>query len=110
MIKRLMKSTALLWLITASALSYADTIWIDVRTEAEHHIDHIDGDMRITHTQIVSGVEQHFPDRESDIHLYCRSGNRAGKAKAALEEAGYRNISNAGSIDDARQQRGLSSD
>ncbi len=47
------------------------------------------------------------PSRDADIHLYCRSGGRAGKAKRALEAAGYTSVENAGGIADARKQRGL---
>lgn len=90
-----------------SSLSYADPVWIDVRTPEEYKVDHIKGDIRITHTDIVADLSEIYPDKSSEIHLYCRSGNRAGKALAALESAGYNNVQNAGSIDDARQIRGI---
>ena len=100
----------LLLLVTMcfSSLSYADTVWIDVRSVAEHTIDNIDGDVRISHGEIVQKVNEMFPDKSTEIHLYCRSGGRAGKAMSALKEAGYVNVSNVGGIDDARKERGLS--
>lgn len=90
-----------------SAFSSAEPIWIDVRTVSEYNEDHIDGDTLIPHEQIVQQVGELFPDKTSEIHLYCRSGGRAGRALSALEEAGYTNVSNAGGISDAREQRGL---
>lgn len=87
--------------------SYAEVFWIDVRTAAEHNIDHIEGDIRISHEEIVSNIAELYPDKGTEISLYCRSGNRAGKALIALKEAGYTLASNAGSIDDARKQRAI---
>lgn len=91
-----------------SLISYADTAWIDVRSVAEHSIDKIEGDPRISHGDIVQEVNEIFPDQNMEIHLYCRIGGRAGIAMSALKEAGYTNVFNAGSIDDARKERGLS--
>lgn len=90
-----------------SVFSYAETAWIDVRTAVEHKIDHIEGDIRISHGDIVEKVTELYPNKDTDISLYCRSGNRAGKAKSALEEAGYTQVTNAGSIDDARKIRSI---
>lgn len=91
-----------------SIISYAEATWIDVRSAAEHSIDHIEGDVRITDTEIVQKMSQAFPDKDAEIHLYCRSGGRAGNAVSALKAAGYTNVSNAGGIDDARKERGIS--
>ena len=90
-----------------STLSLADPTWIDVRSAFEHRLDSIDGDVRISHTEIVQEVSKRFPDKSTEIKLYCLSGGRAGKAMSALVQAGYNNISNAGGISDARKQRGL---
>lgn len=90
-----------------SSLSHADPVWIDVRTLVEHTIDNIEGDVRISYSDIVEGVNKLYPDKETDIRLYCRSGGRAGVALSALEQAGYRSVQNVGSIDDARRLRGI---
>jgi len=90
------------------SLSFAETVWIDVRSSVEHSINNIEGDVRISHGDIVQGVNQLYPDTSTEIRLYCRSGRRSGKAMSALKEAGYTNVSNAGGIDDARKERGLS--
>ncbi len=97
----------LLSLVLSPIVAHANAVWIDVRTEAEHRQSHIDGDPLIPHTRIVAQVTERFPDKDTEINLYCRSGNRAGKAKAALERAGYTNVENKGSLAEARQERGL---
>lgn len=91
-----------------SADSDSGVVWIDVRSLAEHMVDHIEGDPRIPHTDIVEEVTVLFPDRDTEIRLYCRSGGRAEKAKLALEGAGYTHVVNVGGIDDAREIRGES--
>lgn len=90
-----------------SSFSFADPTWIDVRSSIEHTIDNIEGDVRISYGSVVEGVSEIFPDKNTEIRLYCRSGNRADKAMSALKEAGYINVSNAGGIDDARRERKL---
>lgn len=93
----------------ANDQSMGDTaIWIDVRSQMEHSLDSIEGDVRISHGDIVKEVGQLFSDKNTEIYLYCRSGGRAGKAMSALRAAGYRNVSNVGSIEAARKERGLS--
>lgn len=90
-----------------SPLSFAEPVWIDVRSQAEYDEDHIEGDVFIPHEEIVGRVSEMFPDKTTEIHLYCRSGGRAGRAMNALEDAGYTNVSNAGGIEDAREARAL---
>lgn len=102
-------TTVLLFLslVLTPIVAQAEPVWIDVRTEAEHRQNHIDGDPLIPHTNIVAQVTGQFPDKDTEIHLYCRSGNRAGKAKSALESAGYTNVKNRGSVAEARAARDL---
>lgn len=90
-----------------SSALYAEVVWIDVRSAFEHKIDNIEGDIRISHDEIVLEVGAKFPNKDTEIRLYCLSGGRAGKAMAALEQAGYRDVENVGSIGEARQERGL---
>jgi len=106
-IKAFFRTPLLVLCTLLSTTSYAETVWIDVRSAVEYSLDHIEGDLRIAHTDIVQRLLQLQPDLNTDIRLYCRSGGRAGKAMAALKEAGYKQVSNAGSINHARQERGL---
>ena len=68
-----------------------------------YDVNHIKGDLLIPHTQILEQVAKLYPDHETEIYLYCRSGNRAGIAKSVLNEAGYKNVVNEGSVEDARK-------
>ena len=88
-----------------STVLFADPVWIDVRTEAEYTEDHIDGDANIPLATIdVDKLASEY-GKDAEINLYCRSGNRAGQAKALLEEAGFTNVNNVGGINDVRELR-----
>ena len=72
---------------------------IDVRTEAEWKTGHLDGAIHIEWQDILQLSSKVSKDEE--IYLYCRSGNRSGKATKILTDAGYINALNAGSIEQA---------
>lgn len=108
-VKSITYSVALAIGILLSSSSYADPVWIDVRSVFENKIDNIEGDIRISHSEIVAGVSEIYPDKNTEIRLYCRSGGRAGQATAALVNAGYRYVQNAGGIEDVRKARASSS-
>ena len=74
---------------------------IDVRTEAEWNTGHLEGALHIEWQDILNISSDIKKDEE--IFLYCRSGNRSGKATKILLEAGYINTKNAGSIHDASE-------
>ena len=86
-----------------AALSSGATL-IDVRTAEEFAGGHLDQALRIGHESIVEGVAKLGLSKEEPIVLYCRSGNRSGKAKTALENAGYHQVINAGGYDSLRQR------
>ncbi len=108
MMKLVFKSFALIILaMLASCSSAPESVWIDVRTVEEYNADHIDGDDNIPLASIdVEDFAARF-ELDTQINLYCRSGNRAGQAKAILEAAGFTNVINQGGIDDARALRSL---
>lgn len=105
-----MKKFISLFIITISislisSLSFADPIWIDVRTVEEYNDDHIEGDANIPFVSIDIASLSSLYDKDDEINLYCRSGNRAGKTKTLLEEAGFTNVHNLGGINDVRELR-----
>ena len=69
---------------------------VDVRTEAEWNTGHLEGALHIEWQDILK-ISSDI-DKDEEIFLYCRSGNRSGKATKILIEAGYVNTKNAGSI------------
>ena len=78
---------------------------VDVRTEAEWNTGHLEGALHIEWQDIVKISSSIRKDEE--IFLYCRSGNRSGKATKILIDAGYINAKNAGSIADASETLGI---
>ncbi len=74
---------------------------VDVRTEAEWDTGHLEGALHIEWQDILNISSDIQKDEE--IFLYCRSGNRSGKATKILVDAGYINAKNAGSIEDASE-------
>ena len=78
---------------------------IDVRTEAEWKTGHLEGALHIEWQDILKIPSDIQKDEE--IYLYCRSGNRSGKATQILLEAGYINAKNVGAIFDASESLGI---
>ena len=78
---------------------------IDVRTETEWKTGHLEGALHIEWQDILKIPSDIQKDEE--IYLYCRSGNRSGKATKILLEAGYINAKNAGSLFDASESLGI---
>ena len=74
---------------------------VDVRTEAEWDTGHLEGALHIEWQDILNISSDIQKDEE--IFLYCRSGNRSGKATKILVDAGYINAKNAGGIEDASE-------
>ena len=89
-------------LVLCSALSCAEEIWIDVRTLEEYQDDHLDGHTNIPLATLAESSSLAAFDKDDEIHLYCRSGRRAGEAKTILESAGFTNVINDGGIADVR--------
>jgi phage shock protein E len=87
----------------ASTQKDSTPVWIDVRSQVENQQSSISGHANIPHTQISREIAQLVPDKNTPVILYCRSGGRAGKAKTALEDMGYTQVTNAGGIEDVRE-------
>ena len=87
-------------LLTSSIYSYSLTV-IDVRTPEEWKSGYLESAINIEWQNITS-IES-LISKDEEIYLYCRSGNRSSKAAKILTEAGFINITNAGSIQEASQ-------
>ena len=78
------------------SLSLFSEVVIDVRTPDEFDIGHVQGSQNIEWENI-----QQIQDsikKDEKIYLYCRSGNRSGKATKILIDIGYKNVTNLGSL------------
>jgi phage shock protein E len=71
---------------------------IDVRTDAEFNEGHLSQALHIPHTTILQGEGFADLDKTKPVVLYCRTGGRAGQAKAFLEDQGFTDVTNAGGI------------
>lgn len=91
--------------LLASPVLADDSVWIDVRTQAEYDADHMDDTTLIPHSQIADEIGKLGLEKDAPIKLFCRSGGRAGVAKKTLEDLGYTNVENLGGIADARKVR-----
>jgi phage shock protein E len=78
---------------------------VDVRTPEEFAGGHLDNAVLIPHDQVPSRLAEFGDDKQAQIVLYCRSGARAGKAEAALREAGYKNVFNGGGYEPLMQSK-----
>ena len=81
------------------SLSAGDILVIDVRTQGEWDSGHLENAQHIEWQNILKLAESTSKDQE--IYLYCRSGNRSGKATKMLKENGFKQAINAGSISEA---------
>ena len=68
---------------------------IDVRSKEEFAEGHMDGAVNIEWDKTDDLIATIGEDGQRQVVFYCRSGNRAGKAKAVLEDKGYSGIFNA---------------
>jgi len=83
--------------------NFEEALVIDVRSEAEWNQGHLLRAERINWDEISNKISHIALDKNKKIILYCRSGNRAGKAMKVLAEMGYTDITNAGSLESARE-------
>jgi phage shock protein E len=87
-----------------AALIESGAVVIDVRSPSEFARQHIDGGLNIPHTVIDRELKDQAKDQS--IILYCQSGARATAAKRTLENAGYTQVINAGSMHGLLKQLG----
>ncbi len=86
----------------------ADATILDVRTPEEYSAGHLQGAMLLDFTG--GAVAEAIPNLDPDAEylVYCRSGNRSGQAIALMERAGFANVTNLGSLEQAAATTGLS--
>ena len=93
---------ALLWgFTTMNTYSSEEILIIDVRTTEEWNEGHINTAKHIEWQVISEQIFDLTTDFDSEIYLYCRSGNRSGKAKKILDDIGFTNVTNAGGKEEA---------
>ena len=76
-----------------------DYIVIDVRTISEFKNGFVQDAINIEWQDISSIIDEY--EKNQKIYLYCRSGNRSGKANDILIKLGFKNVENLGSLENA---------
>lgn len=75
-------------------------ILVDVRTEDEYNEKHIDGAVLLSLDNISEeSAGNIFSSKDVVIIVYCKSGNRSKQALDKLNDLGYANVYDFGSID-----------
>ena len=67
---------------------------IDVRTKEEFNAGHLEGAVNIPWEDTTTLKQTIGSDKQRQVVLYCRSGNRSGKSIAMLKKEGYTNLFN----------------
>ena len=70
---------------------------VDVRTPEEFAAGHIPGAVNIPVQELDRRIGELEP-KENTVVVYCRSGNRSGRAARLLESSGYAQIHDLGSM------------
>lgn len=80
-------------------------VLIDVRSADEYQDGHLTDAHNIPHDQIAQRIAETGADKDTEIHLYCRSGNRSAQAQKALQDLGFTNVKNLGAYQDLIKQK-----
>ncbi|MDJ1372606.1 rhodanese-like domain-containing protein [Gulosibacter molinativorax] len=85
-----------------------DAVILDVRTPEEYAGGHLEGAQLLDFNggEVAAAIPNLDP--EAEYFVYCRSGNRSAQAIALLEQAGFSNLTNLGSLDQAAAATGIS--
>lgn len=84
------------------------TAVIDVRTPEEFAEGHLEGALNLNIEGSSFAADIAKLDPAGTYVVYCRSGNRAGKAVTAMQQSGIANVSNLGAVADASAATGIS--
>jgi rhodanese-related sulfurtransferase len=84
-----------------------DAIILDVRTADEYAAGHLEGAemLDLNGGELAAAIPTLDPDAE--YLVYCRSGNRSGQAIALMEQAGFTDLTNLGSLEQAAASTGI---
>ena len=64
---------------------------LDVRTDLEYNLGHYSGALHIPTAELVKRAPKELPGKDSQIIVYCNTGQRSRAAAELLHAAGYKN-------------------
>lgn len=79
----------------------ASALVLDVRTPEEYAESHATRAINLPLQEIQTGTLPKVA-KDSEIVVYCRSGNRSAQAVALLKQAGFTNLQDLGGVDAAK--------
>lgn len=65
---------------------------VDVREDGEWQEGHVEGAVHLGRGVIERDIERTFPDKSTELHLYCGGGYRSALAADNLQKMGYTNV------------------
>lgn len=74
-------------------------VLLDVRTQEEYKIKHIDGSLNIP-VQSLEKIIFEVKNLSTPIYVYCHSGTRSATAVSRLRKMGYSDVTDIGGITD----------
>jgi len=80
-----------------------ESVIIDVRTLKEWNAGHLATAQHLQLDLVAQSIETAVVDKNQQVYLYCRSGNRSGQAKIIMDGLGYTNVINAGGLGNASE-------
>lgn len=69
-----------------------DVVVVDVRTKAEYDAGHIPNAILIPNETIENTMPTELPNKDAEILVYCRSGNRSAQTARKLAQIGYTHV------------------
>lgn len=80
-------------------MNHENVVILDVREQSEYEEGHIPGAVLLPVSTITKDTAAAvIQDFDTEVLVYCRSGNRSRTASSALGELGYRNVYEFGGI------------
>lgn len=73
-------------------------VLLDVRTQEEYQEKRIPKSISVPLNLLQSQAPKKLPNKDAEILVYCRSGNRSAAAVRILSKLGYSNVKNIGGI------------
>lgn len=77
-------------------------VLVDVRTQSEFDSGHLKDAIHLPYERISELPQMVKLSKDTPVVVYCRSGNRSGKAKATLDGLGYTRVVNGGGYSDLK--------
>lgn len=78
--------------LLASVAAKENVLILDVRTPAEYAGGHVPGAVNIPYDEVAGRISEIEARGAERVVVYCERGGRAGKAEAALREAGVASV------------------